>query len=205
MWHRAGQRFVVAAMFLVVVGGCSSDATGQTGDPLADGVVAAAAVEASAVPTTAIVVEPVPSPTALIVEQVPASPTAVALAPEASAVATVGPPPVAAAGSPATAVPSPQPPATAVPATTSPITDSQQVLAANGAEVYTLKCARCHAENGLGTQPYNAGLIGVGSQYSRAGMVAELTTGHPVTFGFADRLSAEEIASVVVYVKSVFP
>ena len=92
-----------------------------------------------------------------------------------------------------------------MPATTSPITDSQQVLAANGAEVYTLKCARCHAENGLGTQPYNAGLIGVGSQYSRAGMVAELTSGHPVTFGFADRLSAEEIVSVVVYVKSVFP
>ena len=205
MWHRAGQRFVVGAMFLVLVGGCSRDATGQTGDPLADGVVAAAVVEASAVPTTAIVVEPVPSPTALIVEQLLASPTAVALAPEASAVATVGPPPVAAAGSPATAVPSPQPPATAVPATTSPITDSQQVLAANGAEVYTLKCARCHAENGLGTQPYNAGLIGVGSQYSRAGMVAELTSGHPVTFGFADRLSAEEIVSVVVYVKSVFP
>jgi len=151
MWHRAGQRFVVAAMFLVVVGGCSSDATGQTGDPLADGVVAAAAVEASAVPTTAIVVEPVPSPTALIVEQVPASPTAVALPPESTAVATVVPPPVAAAGSPATAVPSPQPPATAVPATTTPITDSQQVLAANGAEVYTLKCAQCHAENGLGT------------------------------------------------------
>jgi mono/diheme cytochrome c family protein len=36
-------------------------------------------------------------------------------------------------------------------------------------------------------------------------MIAELTTGHPVTFGFADRLSAEEIASVVAYVKSVFP
>jgi|GEM_PF-4564979 len=38
---------------------------------------------------------------------------------------------------------------------------------------------------------------------SAAVMIA--TTGHIVTFGFADKLSADEIASVVAYVKATFP
>jgi mono/diheme cytochrome c family protein len=90
-------------------------------------------------------------------------------------------------------------------ATQPPVSGSQTVLAANGAEVYTLNCARCHAENGLGTALYSAKLIGVGRLYSGQGMIDELTDGHPVTFGFAAKLSAEEIASVVAYVKSTFP
>ena len=45
----------------------------------------------------------------------------------------------------------------------------------------------------------------MGAKYTTAGMIAELTTGHPVTFGFADKLSAEEIESVVAYVKAAFP
>ena len=77
-------------------------------------------------------------------------------------------------------------------------------MATNGAEVYTIACARCHAENGTGTQRYS-GLIGVGRLYSNASMIEELTNGHPVTFGFADQLSADEIASVVAYVKATFP
>jgi len=36
-------------------------------------------------------------------------------------------------------------------------------------------------------------------------MIDELTNGHPVTFGFANELSADEIASVVAYVKAAFP
>lgn len=78
-------------------------------------------------------------------------------------------------------------------------------LAANGGEVYALTCARCHGENGMGKAPYHAVLLGVGGRYSTAGMIDELTNGHPVTFGFANELSAEEIASVVAYVKSAFP
>ena len=78
-------------------------------------------------------------------------------------------------------------------------------MVANGGEVYTLNCARCHGENGMGSAQYSAGLIGVGSRYSAQGMIEELTNGHPVTFGFADRLSPDEIAAVVAYVTSVFP
>lgn len=81
---------------------------------------------------------------------------------------------------------------------------SQEVLAANGSEVYTLNCARCHGEGGQGALGYS-GLLGVGSRYSNAAMIAELTNGHPVTFGFATKLSAEEIASVVAHVKARFP
>ena len=79
------------------------------------------------------------------------------------------------------------------------------ILAANGGEVFALTCARCHAENGFGTDQYSATLFGVGSKYSAIAMIEELTNGHPVTFGFADRLSAEEIASVVAYVIATFP
>ena len=213
MWHRARQRFVAGAVLLVLASACGSDAAVQTTDGSADGGAAAAALEVSAIPTTAVVTEPLPSPTPLSVEPPPALPTMAvptAVVPTAvvptAVVPTPAPPAVApTADAPATAVPSSPPPATAAPATPAPISGSQQVLAANGAEVYTLNCARCHGENGLGTQQYSAGLVGVGSRYSTTGMVAELTTGHPVTFGFADRLSAEEIASVVAYVKSVFP
>ena len=195
MWHRAWQRFVAGAVLLILASGCGSDAAVQTS---AD-VVEVAALEVPAIPTTAVVAGPLPSPTPLSVEPPPTLPT---MAVPTAVVPTAGVPTAAAQ---ATAVPSSPPQATAAPATPAPITGSQQVLAANGAEVYTLNCARCHGENGLGTQQYSAGLVGVGSRYSTTGMVAELTTGHPVTFGFADRLSVEEIASVVAYVKSVFP
>jgi len=102
---------------------------------------------------------------------------------------------------------------TAVPAPTvapqSPLPDqSDGALVANGGEVYTLSCARCHAENGLGdagSGAYGAPLIGVGSRYSTDALIAELTSGHPVTFGFADRLSPTEIAAVAAYVRAAFP
>ena len=213
MWHRAWQHFVAGAVLLVLASGCGGGAAVQTIDGSADDGADATALDVATIPTTAIVAEPLASPTPLIVEQ-PTSTAATAVqrsaitpVPQTVVPPTVVPQTVApTAATPATAVPSPQPAAaTAAPATPAPITGSQQVLAANGAEVYTLNCARCHGENGLGTQQYSAGLVGVGSQYSTAGMVAELTTGHPVTFGFADRLSAEEIASVAVYVKAAFP
>lgn len=91
------------------------------------------------------------------------------------------------------------PPAPTVSDATSPA-----VQVANGAEIYQLTCARCHGGNGMGTAQYS-GLVGVGSRYSTATMIQELTSGHPVTFGFADRLSSDEIASVVAFVRASFP
>ncbi len=162
-------------------------------------MLAATTAPAEATPAPVISASPLVTPTAIpLPEPVPAI-TEPAASPTVAAVVTVAPlatatseatPPVAAAES------QPTPP---------PVSGSQTVLAANGAEVYTLNCARCHAENGLGTAQYSATLIGVGRLYSSQGMIAELTDGHPVTFGFASRLSAEEIASVVAYVKAAFP
>lgn len=87
--------------------------------------------------------------------------------------------------------------------TPTPAPDPAEVRIANGAEVYTLNCARCHSENGTGTFQAS-GLIGVSSRYTSASMITELTSGHPVTFGFADKLSAGEIRDVVAYVLATF-
>lgn len=209
---RARQRFVAGAALVVLLltTGCSDTADVSSGSRLdatqQQGVTAVATPAPASidVPTTSSI--PLPSPTPLRVveptavptfeQELLATPTSVA-ATTADEVATVGPQPES------TVAPLPTP--TSGTPTPVPITGSQEVLVANGAEVYTLNCARCHGENGFGTGQYSAGLIRVGSQYSRQGMIGELTTGHRVTFGFADRLSAEEIASVVAYVKSVFP
>lgn len=77
------------------------------------------------------------------------------------------------------------------------------VAVANGAEVYTLNCARCHGENGMGSFQAS-GLIGVGSRWGADSLISELTSGHPYTFGFGDELSAREIADVVAYVQATF-
>jgi len=183
---------VVLALGLV---GCGA---GESAAP-----VVAEVVSPTSAPTTAPVPSPepptaVPPPTALVV---PATtpieqPTTVETAtPVPTAEPTQTSPPAPAAESP--------PPAAATPVPAAALL-SQAALVANGSEVYTLNCARCHGENGLGSPPYR-GIIGVGDRYTTAGMIEELTNGHPVTFGFADRLSAEEIASVVVFVKATFP
>lgn len=198
----------VAASLLFAVLALSSCSPGEVVQVEWDPVTPSVAPPSTAVPepTTPLVptVEPAVAlqPTPVLVptaepsaEPVPTEEVAPTVEP------TVAPEPSAAPE--ATAVPAPvatQPPApTSQPAGN----DSQAVRAANGGEVYTLNCARCHAESGLGTAQYS-GLIGVGSKYSTAGMIAELTTGHRVTFGFADKLSADEIASVVAYVKATF-
>jgi mono/diheme cytochrome c family protein len=107
----------------------------------------------------------------------------------------------------ATAAPQPTtPPANQAPTPVpQPTADSsnQAVNVANGGEVYTLNCARCHGANGLGDLGYR-GVLGVGAQFGFAGLVEELTNGHPFTFGFGDKLSAQEINDVVAYVTETF-
>jgi len=190
-------RLVALAVFgMFVVVGCASSE---------DAVVAE--VRESVATTAPLQVEPT-------VSAVDDMPTAVTV-PTAVPLPTLVPAPTA-VPAPATSAPAMQPtPAPGTQSTSAPaataapvVSGSQEVLAANGAEVYTLRCARCHGENGLGSAQvgqYSAGLINVGSKYSTSAMIEELTNGHPVTFGFADRLSAEEIASVVAYVKATFP
>lgn len=111
----------------------------------------------------------------------------------------------AAAASP-TAVPATPTPAPTASAGTSDDTadDSADpvVNIANGGEVYTLNCARCHGEDGLGSI-YRT-IIGTGSKFSQDALVQELTTGHAFTFGFGDKLSATEIRDVVAYVRASF-
>jgi mono/diheme cytochrome c family protein len=215
-WRRAPQRFVAGAALVVLLltAGCSDSADmslvpgSNATQQVAMTVVTTAPVEIETPrtsPTPLFAIEP--SAAAILEQELLATPTSVAARPDA-VVATADLVPTVSPERAATVTPLGTPTATLPtlgPTTPVPITGSQEVLVANGAEVYTLNCARCHGENGLGTGQYRAGLIGVGSQYSSQAMIIELTTGHPVTFGFADRLSAEEIASVVAYVKSVFP
>lgn len=200
---REAAALVVVVALLVV--GCSAGEVAQVeSGPLATPVVAVGPTvgpPATAVPT--VVPTEIPQPTALVIPTTgPEIATGFDTTPVPQPTEVLEPTEVqepAAAVAP-TVVPGP----TAPPVPQAAPADSQSVLIANGAEVYTLNCARCHAESGLGTARYG-GLIGVGSKYSTAGMIAELTTGHPVTFGFADKLSQEEIASVVAYVKAAFP
>ena len=77
------------------------------------------------------------------------------------------------------------------------------VAVANGGEVYTLNCSRCHGEQGFGSFQAS-GLRGVAERYSTAGMIDELTNGHPVTFGFGNKLTPGEISDVVAYVLAAF-
>lgn len=216
-WIRASRgRAVACAAALCFLAACAS------GDTVASGAADLDTVDrGTPIATTAPVFGDAPpddpTPIALPTQTAIAVPTATTAALPESVPTTVTPseaattsqtstpvsPAVAATAGPATSDSSP----TAAPPTAAPIVGSQTVLAANGGEVYTLNCARCHAENGLGadTSQYSSPLIGVGNRYSTAGMIAELTNGHPVTFGFAQRLSANEIASVVAYVKATFP
>lgn len=201
----------------MAVGACgSTPSVGTTAEP--DGVLATQ----PAVPTTAPVVEPVvrgsdaAQPTAIVVPRMQPSPVATPSNTVSAGDPTVSPE-ADRSGSPDEPAPTEpvvadgagsQPEAFVDPTATSPPVAgnvSQAALAANGAEVFSLVCARCHAENGQGTSgPYGASLIGVGARYSSAGLIDELTSGHRVTFGFADRLSADEIAAVAAYVKAAF-
>ena len=108
---------------------------------------------------------------------------------------------------PATQAPQPtSPPANQAPTPTpQPTADSnnQAVNVTNGGEVYTLNCARCHGADGQGDLGYR-GVLGVGAQFGFAGLVEELTNGHPFTFGFGDKLSPQEINDVVAYVTATF-
>lgn len=142
---------------------------------------------------------PTPGPVATAAIELTSTPVASALLDAAT------PPPVA------STPPSP-PPVTPEPVTPSPLptgeaappADGSAVAVANGAEVYTLNCARCHGDNGTGSFQA-AGLLGVGSRWDRASLIAELTSGHRYTFGFADELSPSEIADVVSFVRANFP
>jgi len=86
------------------------------------------------------------------------------------------------------------------------VSSSQEALVANGAEVFTVTCSRCHAQEAADTATaIYSPLIGVGRKYSASSMFAELKDGHRITFGFSDRLTDEDIAAVVAYVKAAFP
>ena len=112
---------------------------------------------------------------------------------------------------PPTATPVPQ--ATTAPQPTNqtptpvpqPTADSsnQEINITNGGEVYTLNCARCHGADGQGDLGYR-GVLGSGAKFGFAGLVEELTNGHPFTFGFGDKLSPQEINDVVAYVTATF-
>lgn len=196
----------VGLISALLLAGCASadpestalvvDATSVTPEP-----TTAPLEVVSATPTVAAVPTPVTVPTS--VPTVAPTPSTVPPTSTAEPTAALQPAPTTPVATDSTPT---VPAATAPPAPTTapPVTGSQDVLAANGGEVYTLNCARCHGENGLGSARYG-GLINVGSKYTTNAMIEELTNGHPVTFGFADRLSAEEIASVVAYVKATFP
>lgn len=150
---------------------------------------------ATPVPTPTAVPLPTATPTAVPLPE--PTPTAVPL-PEAEPTrADPGDPP--APGETAEPAPGPSPIPTAVVSTQAG--SPQQI--ANGAEIYTVTCARCHPESGMAGFA-GPGLIGVSARFDHDGLVAELTHGHPVTFGFADKLSAEDISSVASYVLSAF-
>lgn len=217
--HRAGALLSLLAMALV--GGALLGCSG--GDPVNVAATAGdqsptAAAPPTTEPLTAVdPVDPAASSDPTPVEvATPAPLTAATEVPSAPPVVepTVAPAetPSPTAGSDAAESPAPTagpaPSATPTAPTAPTIDQSDAALAANGGEVYTLSCARCHAENGLGNTDsgsYGAPLIGAGSRYSTDGLIAELTSGHPVTFGFADRLSPAEIAAVAAYVRAAFP
>ncbi len=77
------------------------------------------------------------------------------------------------------------------------------VRIANGGEVYGATCARCHGDNGVGSQQGSA-LLGASNRWSGPTLLNELTNGHAFTFGFADKLSADELTNVVAYVLASF-
>ena len=201
--HRLGSGVLVA----LLLSSCASAAIDdQSVDTAAAVATAAPLATTSPVEAPAAVEQTQPTPVALPSAAPSPLPTATAAPePTAEVAATAvpestSPPAAESVTEQPTAAPAPAP--TAVPAPPAS-NDSLEIQVANGAEVYTLECARCHGQNGTGE--IYSGLIGVGSKYTTAGMINELTNGHPVTFGFADRLSADEIASVAAYVKATFP
>lgn len=120
---------------------------------------------------------------------------------EAVALPTATPVPQATTAPQPTSPPANQTP-TPVPQPTAD-SSNQEINITNGGEVYTLNCARCHGANGLGDLGYR-GVLGSGAKFGFAGLVEELTNGHPFTFGFGDKLSAQEINDVVAYVTATF-
>lgn len=201
---------------------CGSSPTDEEGDSrLASSVAVATNVPTPFAPTTVpYEVSAVPTPTAL---SLPAAASAASdaeepaeedtLVEEASADEDLVEEPEseeAATAEPDTteaeAAPTQEPAATAVPVATAVVrqtTITEEALAANGGEVYGNMCARCHQPDGLGSSMAK-GLLRVPQQYTQASMINELTNGHPVTFGFADKLSAEEIEAVVAYVFATY-
>jgi mono/diheme cytochrome c family protein len=199
---------MLGALALAVATGCGPvDVVEPTIEAVDAAAVEAAPPSPSPTPvsTTAPYAEPVRAlPTPVDV----AGATGIVVAPTVAPTPepTVAPTPEPTAPEPTGPAPTVVPTATAQPSV--PIapftraTPSAAAEIANGAEGYSINCARCHSENGLGTFQAS-GLIGIGANSTRAGLIGDLTTGHPFTFGFP-QLSAEEIAAVVAYVRATF-
>lgn len=92
---------------------------------------------------------------------------------------------------------------TSTPVPTRPALSGNALEAAisNGAEVYQVTCVRCHAADGVGSF-MGPRLLAISSSYTQLTLEQELAYGHSVTFGFADKLSAEEIEAVAAYVRA---
>lgn len=218
---------VIGVVLATLAGGCAANDSSDGGVDIVEAAVGdladgdPAPIAASVVPTTERLVPsiaiPAPTPIDLSSRQVMTTDAPVDDAeatPDADTDAGVGTPPqpettvaVVPTEPEATSVVQPPEPAAsatvAPPALTEPTGTDRVIEVANGAEVYSINCARCHSENGLGTFQAS-GLIGIGARTSNQSLADELTTGHPFTFGFADELSTEEIASVVAYVRATF-
>ncbi len=74
---------------------------------------------------------------------------------------------------------------------------------AAGEAVYTANCAGCHAADGTGTATGRP-LTGIADQADRSVHVTSVTDGKDFMPAFGDRLSEEEIDSVVAYVRGTF-
>lgn len=95
----------------------------------------------------------------------------------------------------------PEPTATLVPARSELAGEALATAVSNGAEVYHVTCVRCHAPDGVGSF-MGPRLLAVSTSYTQVTLEQELAYGHPVTFGFADKLSPEEIEAVAAYVRA---
>ena len=72
-----------------------------------------------------------------------------------------------------------------------------------GAEVFAANCSSCHGAEGEGS-PAGRSLVGVGAENDRARHVESVTNGRGNMPAFANVLSAEEIESVVSFVRLTF-
>ena len=196
-------RHLVLAATLMALAACGSSDSPET-DDLASATVVSVAPVVEVVPTSTTqpplpAPSPVPSPTPIAIPTPTVDQSPHAASPNATRSPSSTPPPTPTAVAP---LPPPAPAPALSPAAPDPPVRTA-ALVANGAEVYTLSCARCHGDTGAGTFIAD-GLIGTGANYGVGGLVAELTSGHPYTFGFADELSAEEIDAVATYVLATF-